>query len=94
MSNFRNICIYKTYNYGLRIKKYKIIEKLMAVSNEDTLYEIEQIMSNNDNHLKSLSDLPDIAKQLLKQSEEDILNGRVRPHKEVMAEFNAKYKFD
>ncbi|MEW4925577.1 hypothetical protein [Algibacter sp. 2305UL17-15] len=78
----------------LESKKYKIIEKLMKVSDEETLYKIEQIMSHHDSQINALSDLPDIAKQLLKKSEEDILHGRTRPHEEVMAEFKSKYKLD
>ncbi|MFD2726212.1 addiction module protein [Hyunsoonleella rubra] len=55
----------------MKSKKYKIIEKLMKVSDEDTLYRIEEILeseASNDNFV-------------LSQNEKDILDKRMDSHK-------------
>ncbi|OYX22447.1 MAG: hypothetical protein B7Z06_11635 [Flavobacteriales bacterium 32-35-8] len=52
----------------------------------DALYE-----SYNKNELNDYNDLPETAKKLINQGLEDIHEGRVHSHKDVMAEFRKKY---
>ena len=76
---------------GLESKKYKIIEKLMKVSDEETLYKIEQIINSEENKFDSISELPKPIQRLLAQSIKDSEQGRVNSHEEVMANIKAKY---
>ena len=52
----------------------------------DALYQ-----SYTQNEPDSYEDLPDIAKQLIDQGLEDIKEGRVQSHEDVMSEFKKKY---
>lgn len=70
----------------LESKKYKIIEKLMKVSDEETLYQIEKIIDSN-----KTSDLPKPIQRLLSQSIKDSEEGKVSSHEEVMTKIKTKY---
>ena len=52
----------------------------------DALYE-----SYTQNELENFKKLPDTAKKLINQGLEDIKEGRVHAHEDVMAEFRKKY---
>ena len=75
----------------LESRKYKIVEKLMKVSDEETLYEIEQVISKDKGQHNSISELPEPIQRLLSQSIKDSQQGRISPHEKVMANIRAKY---
>ncbi|MDO5986655.1 hypothetical protein Q4Q39_04470 [Flavivirga amylovorans] len=75
----------------LEARKYKIVKKLMKVSDEETLYKLEQVINEDIAQQSSISELPESIQRLLSQSIEDSEQGRVKSHEEVMANIRAKY---
>ncbi|TGV00645.1 hypothetical protein [Flavivirga rizhaonensis] len=75
----------------LESRKYKIVEKLMKVCDEETLYKIEQVINKDKGQHNSISELPEPIQRLLSQSIKDSEKGRVSLHEEVMANIRAKY---
>ncbi len=74
---------------NLSERKYKIIEQLLKIEEEETLYQIEGLLNQKsedqwDNLPKELQDLLEMG---LKQCEE----GKFTPHEQVMAEIKQKY---
>lgn len=74
----------------LEARKYKIVEKLMKVSDAETLYKLEQVISEDKGKQSSISELPESIQKLLSESIEDSEQGRVNSHEEVMANIRAK----
>ncbi|AUP77683.1 hypothetical protein [Flavivirga eckloniae] len=75
----------------LEARKYKIVEKLMKVSDVETLYKLEQVINEDLGQQISVSELPEPIQRLISQSIEDSEQGRVSPHKKVMANIKTKY---
>lgn len=71
-------------------RKYKVIEKLLKVEEEATIYKLETIL--NDELVKDgWDELSPELQQALDISIGQSERGEVRPHEEVMAEIRKKY---
>ena len=71
-------------------RKYNIIEKLLKVHEEETLYKLESILYEEIS--KDIWDeLPVHLQQALDISIEQSMRGDVRLHEEVMAQIKKKY---
>jgi len=74
----------------LESRKDKLIEKLLKVQEEDTVYKLESIL--NEEISKDIWDeLPPYLQQALDISIEQSIRGEVTPHEEVMAQIRKKY---
>lgn len=75
---------------GIEERKYKMIEKLLKVKEEETIYHIESILDNelSKNYWDELS--PEV-KKAIDIGIEQSANGQIRPHEEIMAEIKKKY---
>ncbi len=71
-------------------RKYKVIEKLLKVQEEATIYKLESILNNELTH-DSWDILPDELKQALDAAVKQSENGQVKSHEEVMLEIKRKY---
>jgi len=71
-------------------RKYKVIEKLLKVNEEETLYRLESLL--NEVPPRDIWDeLPAHIQQALDISIEQSIRGDVKPHDEVMAQIKKKY---
>ena len=88
------ICTYNTINIvGTVELRKKWIQSIANVDERflrmiDALYDSYQ----KEDDIDSYDRLPDIAKRLIDQGLDDVAQGRVTPHEQVMAEFRKKYK--
>lgn len=70
-------------------RKYKLIEKLLKVEEEDILYQIEAILDKNPD--EEWDKLPLIVQQLIDKGIEQSEAGLGTPHEDVMAVIKSKY---
>lgn len=75
---------------NLESRKYKFIEKLMKVEEEDVIYKLEAILENSSDN-KIWDEIPSHIKQAIDISIEQSERGQVRPHNEVMFDIKKKY---
>jgi len=74
----------------LESRKYKFIEKLLKVEEEDTLYKLESVLDNESSNI-IWDELPSELRQALEISIAQSERGEVSPHKEVMTRIKNKY---
>jgi predicted transcriptional regulator len=72
-------------------RKYKIIEQLLKVEEESTLYQIEGILNKESN--EEWDKLPLIVQQLIDKGIEQSEAGLGVPHEQVMEKIRKKYNF-
>ncbi|SDX68597.1 hypothetical protein [Flavobacterium degerlachei] len=70
-------------------RKYKIIEQLLKVEEESTLYQIENILNEGD----GWDEIPPIVQKLIEKAIEQSDAGVGIPHEQVMSEIKKKYNF-
>lgn len=78
----------------LASRKYRFIERLRQVVTTEQLDKLEAFFNSEISTTEStdVQELPLVAKKLLQQSKEELINGNSITHKEVMQSIKVKYK--
>ncbi len=69
---------------NMQQRKLELIEKFIAITDSKALTELETIVLK---HTDWWDELSDPAKASIKRGENDLKNGRIKPHKEVMKKY-------
>ncbi len=72
-------------------RKLELIEKLMGIINPNTIDKIEKFFKSEIEEYSN-NEFPEIVNELLNQSEQDSLDGKVISHEIVINEAKEKYK--
>jgi hypothetical protein len=70
-------------------RKCKIIEQLLKVEEEATLYQIENILNKDSDDF--WDNLPSVVQQLIEKGIEQSERGETKPHEQVMSEIKKKH---
>lgn len=71
-------------------RKYKVIEKLLKVQEEEVIYKLESIL-NADISANDWDELPDEVKHMIDIGLAQSAAGEVFPHEEVMNKYKKRY---
>ena len=71
----------------IQAEKIELVKLLLNEDDPDVISDVRSIL----NHKDFYDDLPDHVKEDIRQGLEDVKNGDVTPHEEVMRNFEQKY---
>ena len=71
-------------------RKYKVIEKLLMVEEEDIIYRLEKILDENQSD-NGWDELPDEVKRMIDIGLAQSASGQVIPHEQIMDKYKRWY---